>query len=130
MINLIKAADKDGSGFLNVAELKELLLKMSPEDKVDVDKNVDMFIRMASTDDGDKKIKIEEAIKLFTSKEEEDPKEMMKTTFRMYDCDGDGFISKIELANFWNSDDDDDAETNQMIQMMMELADEDEDGKL
>ena len=54
---------------------------------------------------------------------------MMKTMFRMYDCDGDGFISKKELANFWNSDDDD-AETNQMIQMMMELADEDEDGKL
>ena len=73
MINMIKTADKDGSGFLNVAELKELLLKMCPEDKVDVDKNVDMFIRMASTDDGDKKIKIEEAIKLFTSKEEEDP---------------------------------------------------------
>ena len=55
---------------------------MDPEDKADVDKNVEMFIKMASTD-GDKKLKIEEAIKLFSAEEEEDPKEKMRTMFRM-----------------------------------------------
>ena len=112
-----------------------MILKRHPEDAADIDNNVDMFIKMASSD-GDKKLKIEEAVRLYNSDSVEDPKEKMKTMFRMCDSDGDGFISKKELAKFMNmfADDDDDddspAEMKMMINMMMQMADEDGDGKL
>merc|ERR1711892_747887 len=134
VINMIKAADTDGNGYLTASELKELLLTMNPADKADIDKNIDMFMRMASTD-GEKRIKIEEAIKLLTEEEDDDPQAKMKTMFRMCDGDGDGSISKKELAKFMNmcaDDDDDDSpgDIKQMINMMMVMADEDGDGKV
>ena len=133
MIKMIKDADKDGDGFLTATELKDFFLKWDPEDVADIDKNVDMFIKMASID-GDKKLKIEEAIKLLTSEADEYPQEKMKIMFRMCDCDGDGSISKKELAKFMKifSDDDDEspAEFKEMINTMMVIADEDGDGKL
>jgi len=132
-INMIKAADKDDNGYLTAGELKELLMKMDPEDEEDMDETVAMFIKMGSAN-GDKKLKVEEAIKLFTSVEEEDPKERFKTMFRMCDSDGNGVISKKELSTFMSSmggDDDDDKSTSRMIiGMMMSLHDEDEDGVL
>ena len=132
-INMIKAADKDGNGYLTAGELKELLMKMDPEDEEDMDETVAMFIKMGSAN-GDKKLKVEEAIKLFTSVEEEDPKERFKTMFRMCDSDGNGVISKKELSTFMSSmggDDDDDKSTSRMIiGMMMSMHDEDEDGVL
>ena len=132
-ISMIKAADKDGNGYLTAGELKELLMKMDPEDEEDMDETVAMFIKMGSAN-GDKKLKVEEAIKLFTSVEEEDPKERFKTMFRMCDCDGNGVVSKKELSTFMSSmggDDDDDKSTSRMIiGMMMSMHDEDEDGVL
>jgi len=132
-INMIKAADKDDNGYLTAGELKELLMKMDPEDEEDMDETVAMFIKMGSAN-GDKKLKVEEAIKLFTSAEEEDPKERFKTMFRMCDSDGNGVVSKKELSTFMSSmggDDDDDKSTSRMIiGMMMSLHDEDEDGVL
>ena len=132
-ISMIKAADKDDNGYLTAGELKELLMKMDPEDEEDMDETVAMFIKMGSAN-GDKKLKVEEAIKLFTSVEEEDPKERFKTMFRMCDSDGNGVISKKELSTFMSSmggDDDDDKSTSRMIiGMMMSLHDEDEDGVL
>merc|ERR1711892_491140 len=135
VISMIKAADTDGNGYLTASELKELLLTMNPADKADIDKNIDMFMRMASTD-GENRIKIEEAIKLLTEEEDDDPQAKMKTMFRMCDGDGDGSISKKELAKFMNmnmcaDDDDDDSpgDIKQMINMMMVMADEDGDGK-
>ena len=132
-INMIKAADKDYNGYLTAGELKELLMKMDPEDEEDMDETVAMFIKMGSAN-GDKKLKVEEAIKLFTSAEEEDPKERFKTMFRMCDSDGNGVVSKKELSTFMSSmggDDDDDKSTSRMIiGMMMSMHDEDEDGVL
>merc|ERR1719264_1219128 len=132
-INMIKAADKDDNGYLTAGELKELLMKMDPEDGEDMDDTVAMFIKMGSAN-GDKKLKVEEAIKLFTSVEEEDPKERFKTMFRMCDSDGNGVVSKKELSTFMSSmggDDDDDKSTSRMmIGMMMSMHDEDEDGVL
>ena len=132
-INMIKAADKDDNGYLTAGELKELLMKMDPEDDEDMDETVAMFIKMGSAN-GDKKLKVEEAIKLFTSAEEEDPKERFKTMFRMCDSDGNGVVSKKELSTFMSSmggDDDDDKSTSRMIiGMMMSMHDEDEDGVL
>eukprot|EP00092_Neocalanus_flemingeri_P005592 GFUD01006024.1.p1 GENE.GFUD01006024.1~~GFUD01006024.1.p1 ORF type:complete len:245 (-),score=92.61 GFUD01006024.1:222-956(-) len=134
MINMIKDADKDGNGFLTAVELNELLLKMNPDDTAKFGTNVGIFINMAATD-GEKKLKVQEAILLITAEEEEDPKEKMKTMFRMCDCDGDGSISKKELAKFMNMcDDDEDGDTpagiKMAINMMMLMADEDQDGKL
>ena len=132
-ISMIKAADKDDNGYLTAGELKELLMKMDPEDEEDMDETVAMFIKMGSAN-GDKKLKVEEAIKLFTSVEEEDPKERFKTMFRMCDSDGNGVVSKKELSTFMSSmggDDDDDKSTSRMIiGMMMSMHDEDEDGVL
>lgn len=132
-INMIKAADKDDNGYLTSGELKELLMKMDPEDDEDMDETVAMFIKMGSAN-GDKKLKVEEAIKLFTSVEEEDPKERFKTMFRMCDSDGNGVVSRKELSTFMSSmggDDDDDKSTSRMIiGMMMSMHDEDEDGVL
>merc|ERR1712071_597176 len=85
---MIRAADKDGNGFLSAAELKGFMLEMKMEDKddEDIDENVKMFFMIADTD-GDKKLKIEEVINFYTGAEkkfkEKDPKEAMKTMFRM-----------------------------------------------
>merc|ERR1712183_94870 len=134
LITMIKAADKDGNGFLSAAELKGFMLKFEKED-IDIDENVKMFFMMADAD-GDKKLKIEEVINFFTGeKKEEDPKEEMKTMFRMCDCDGDGFISKKEIVQFLKTmglvdENDTPADVKMIINMTMSMADEDKDGKL
>ena len=142
LTNMCKDLDREGNGFLTAAEVKELLLKMTPKYKADVEKNVDFFMRMASAD-GDKKLKIEEAVWLITAEDKSDYRGKMKTMFRMVDCDGDGYISKKELVNWMKFlkvfDDDDDEEEmddddkefeSMFIDMMINAADEDEDGKL
>lgn len=137
VINAIKAADKDGSGFLTASELKELLLKTDPttKDTDDMDSKVAMLIKMTSVG-GDNKLKIEEVIKMFTGdKETKKPKQTMGDMFRMYDVDGDGFISKKELAKFMKISEDYDDEnadfgTKLMVEMIMMMVDQDEDGKL
>lgn len=135
MIGMIKAADKNGDGFLTAGELKDVMSTVSPGDK-DVDKTVEMIIKMG-TNSKDKKIKIEEVIKLITAAEEDDPKEQMRAMFRMCDSDGSGSVSTKELAEFMksmagdDSDDSDDEDDNKMmIKMMMAMADKDGDGKL
>merc|ERR1712183_959836 len=91
--------------------------------------------------DGDRKLKIEEVIsflkldKTEAEKMEKDPKEKMKTMFRMCDCDEDGFISKKEIVQFLKTmgfvdEDDTPAEVKMVINMIMSMADQDEDGKL
>ena len=89
LTNMCKDLDGEGNGFLTAAEVKELLLKMTPKHKADVEKNVDFFMRMASAD-GDKKLKIEEAVWLITAEDKSDYRGKMKTMFRMVDCDGEG----------------------------------------
>jgi len=131
LINLIKAADKDGNGFISAAEMKEAIKSMSPgDDDQDLDKNVEMFMKMADTD-GDKKLKIEEIIN-FLSPEEEGPEQRMKTMYRMYDTDGNGTVSTKEFAAFMKTrmaDDSDDEDFNDMIaNSMAKKADLDGDG--
>merc|ERR1712088_567955 len=122
-ISMIRAADKDDNGYLTAGELKELLMKMDPEDDEDMDETVEMLIKMGSAN-GDKKLKVEEVIKLFTSAEEEDPKERFKTMFRLCDSDGNGVVSKKELSTFMRSmggDDDDKSTSRMIIGMMMSM---------
>jgi len=138
---LIVAADKDKTGYLTASQLKEVLVKMKPKDNSKVGKTVDMFMKMGDTD-GDKKLKWEEALKLLTGKEEkEDAKEKMKTLFRMCDTNDDGYISKMERAQFikmvntydYEEDELTEAEKEQQTEfktMYCFMSDMDGDGKL
>ena len=118
---------------LTAEELKEMLLSIDPEEGWSPNEEcIELLMKMCSSDGG-KKLKVEEAINTFTAIEKGDDKEMMKTTFRMCDCDEDGFISKKELARFakmLSPSEMEDSEMNQMINMIVEMKDEDEDGKL
>ena len=112
-----------------------LMIKIDPSCKKskDIDEKIDIVIKMTAIG-GDNKVKIEEVIKLFTGKKE-DPRQMMGAMFRMYDVDGNGYISKKELARFMQiSDDYDDDKadfgTKMMVEMIMMMVDQDEDGKL
>ena len=96
LVGIMKAAN---GGLITAAELKELLLKMKPEDEDDA-KTIEMMIEIDSID-GDKKLKVMEAASLLLGEEEKkDPREMMKTMFRMCDSNEDGFVSKKELSKF------------------------------
>merc|ERR1719430_459375 len=105
---MIKAADKDGSGFLTAAELKDFVLKM----------------------------KFEEDVSFFTDgPKKEDPKEEMRRMFRMFDTNKDGFISKKEIVGFLKfmgfvEEDETPAEVKMIVNIMMAEADKDGDGKL
>ena len=133
VIDAIKAADKDENGYLTAAELKELFLKVDPDKKEDVDQYVDVFIKLAS-EDGDKKLKVEEVIRILGSEDEKDPKAKSKILFRMVDKDGDGFISTKELSKvvkfFADVEEDDDFGMMIIVNMLMIMVDKDEDGKL
>jgi len=141
VIILIRAADKDKTGYLTASQLKEVLVKMKPKDKSEVGKTVDLFMKMADAS-GDKKLKVEEALKLLTGKEElKDPKEKMKTVFRMCDTNEDGYISKKEIAEFYKMmhsfdheiRDVTEADTEQNAEIMTTyffMSDLDGDGKL
>ena len=133
VINAIRNADTDGSGYLTHSELKELMLKVDPKCKEakDIDEKIDLIIKMTAVD-GEKKVKVEDAINLWTK---EDPKQMMGAMFRIYDEDGDGFISKKELAKFMiqlgdYADEKADFGNMMMVEMIMMMVDEDKDGKL
>merc|ERR1711892_96614 len=148
LTSVFKSADIDGKGFLIASEVKEVLLRVKPHLKADIEKNVDIFMRMDPSD-GEKKFNIEEAACLFTSRKV-DVRGKMKSLFRMCDCDGDGFISRKELVNWMKfmlifseddfdsyGDDDDDYGPeeqkmfmNFMADMSIDVADKDGDGKL
>jgi len=132
VIDAIKKADKDGSGYLTNAELRELLQKIDPKCKEskDINDKIDMIIKMTRIGD-EKKAKVDEVIKLLTTKKD-DPKQMIGAMFRVYDEDGDGFISKKELAKFMQIDDYENADfpTVMMVEMIMMMVDQDKDGKL
>merc|ERR1719500_938098 len=86
VINAIRNADTDGSGYLTHSELKELMLKDDPKCKEakDTDEKIDLIIKMTAVG-GEKKVKVEDAINLWTK---EDPKHMMRLLFLFFDEDG------------------------------------------
>jgi len=141
---LIKDADKDNTGYLTASQLKDVLVKMKPKDKSSVGKTVEMFMNMADSA-GDKKLKVEEALKLLTTGKEElkDPKARMRTLFRMCDTNDDGYISNKEMTEFikmintYKEEDEDEDMTEeekeealQIMTMYTFMSDLDGDGKL
>merc|ERR1711915_118887 len=121
------AADRDNNGWLTAAELKEMLLKMAPEDEKDsVDELVKMLMMMISTDD-DTKVSIDAVVDFFVKGPEDDPNAAYKMMFRMMDLNKDGTISKKELAKYFNMDG---GLEEFVLKEMMKEADKDKDGKL
>eukprot|EP00092_Neocalanus_flemingeri_P012780 GFUD01013771.1.p1 GENE.GFUD01013771.1~~GFUD01013771.1.p1 ORF type:complete len:258 (-),score=83.21 GFUD01013771.1:151-867(-) len=134
---MIKGADKDGNGFLSAAEFKPILeAMMDGEDSDDEDgPPIEFFMNMADSN-GDQKLSVQELLNLFTGEaEEKDPKEEMKSMFRLYDTDADGMISKKEILGFMKmmgmvDEDDTRADMRMIVNMFMAGSDEDGDGKL
>ena len=103
MTAMIYAADKDENGWITAAELKEMIVKISPPEKSeDVDQMVQMLMMMMSSDD-DTKVAIDAVVDFFVKGpvEEEDPKEKHRIMFRMVDINKDGSITTKELAKFF-----------------------------
>eukprot|EP00092_Neocalanus_flemingeri_P026651 GFUD01028892.1.p1 GENE.GFUD01028892.1~~GFUD01028892.1.p1 ORF type:complete len:235 (+),score=96.67 GFUD01028892.1:131-835(+) len=136
MINMIKGADKDGNGFINAAELKAIMEAMKDEDDDDDEIPVEFIMNLADAD-GDKKLSIQELVNAFTGKVDvkKDPKEKMKSMFRMCDTDDDGMITKKDIVKFLKmmgmvDEDDTPADVKMIVNLFMASADEDGDGKL
>merc|ERR1712054_188291 len=127
MTAMIYAADKDNNGWINAAELKEMLLKLAPEDEKDsVDEMVKMLMMMISTDD-ETKVSIDAVVKFFVDGPDDDPKAAYKMMFRMIDLNKDGTISKKELAKYFKMEG---GFEEFVLKEMMTEADKDKDGKL
>jgi len=129
---MLKTADKNCDGFLSAAELKKLFLTTCPEDsKGDIDDMVESFICMGNTMAA-KKVKVEEVMHfLISGGEKADPKDQMKTMFRICDYNGDGFVDIEELIEFFQlfgtvggSDE------KILADMIMKKGDKNKDGKL
>merc|ERR1712198_47050 len=115
------------TAMIYAAELKEMLLKLAPEDEKDsVDEMVKMLMMMISTDD-DTKVSIDAVVKFFVDGPDDDPKAAYKRMFRMIDLNKDGTISKKELAKYFKMEGEFD---EFVLKEMMNEADKDKDGKL
>jgi len=137
MAKLIKLCDVDKDGFLTAKELKLAIMKVMVARKergvinnveVKAEKKAEIFIKMGS-DHADKKLKVEEAVKLIFGKAlYDDPKEFARTMFRMIDTNQDRFVTKRELADYisvfdWGP-------LARIVDATVAEADKDEDGKM
>jgi len=130
---MVKNADKNETDTVSATELKEVLLKIDPEDKNNIDDKVAVF-KMAA-EDGEQQVKMEDALQLLNPAEKKAPQEKMRTIFRIVDGDEDGYITKDELTEFvamvrYPENQDEDA---QMLNFIVEVAfwvDQDGDEKL
>jgi len=141
MEKMIRNADKDSNGYLTAKELRDLITVIAPiigdsdtEEDGKEEEMEEMFkfmMAMGEGPKGDKKLNIEEMLKMFGMGSEpkpEDPKEGAKMIFRMCDTSGDGFVNTSELAEWMKMDDDPFMKV--MMGALMAEADKDGDGKL
>jgi len=86
--------DRDGDGSVNVAEIKTLISSLGGDLS---DKEVTAMVKMADTDkSGD--INIKEFRRLWSAMQVTEDEEDIKEEFSRMDPNGDGFITKEELA--------------------------------
>ena len=133
MTAIIHAADADKNGWITATELMDILLALSPTGEKDkVDEMVPMLMAMMASDDATK-CKVEEVVGFLVrgSERKSEPKDKYKMMFRMVDTNSDGMLSKKEFKKFMNMDSlDEDPITKGLVNLMLDEADKDGDGKL
>ena len=121
--------DVDGSGRLSFKDMKKVIEALSSEEEKsspEFDQMATMICNMADVN-GDKMIDFGEILMMFFG-DSMDPKNTMKTMFRAYDTNGDGYIDKKEIKEFMKASGQE--ADPAMARVMMAMADEDDDGKL
>merc|ERR1711890_17787 len=118
-----KIADKDGNGKLSAKEVKGLMEALG-EDVNDENTSeiVKVFMSMADTD-GDKMINYDEIIRIMCK--EPSKKDMARAMFNAYDLDGNGKLTKKELAEFGKA-----VMGGRGSDILLVMADQDGDGTL
>jgi len=115
--------DKDGNGFVDVAELTEYIAKESNIPKDEAERRASQYISSLDQD-GDGFISREEFTDGRLSKKIQEEKEIMKH-FKEIDKDKDGYITQDELATLFNN-----TLSRSLIKAMIEEIDSDNDGKI
>ena len=129
MTAMIYASDKDNNGWISAAELKEMLLKIAPENEKDsVDELVRMLMMMISADD-ETKVSLDAVVGYFVDDiSKNDPKAANRTIFKMADINKDGTLSKTELGKYFKMEGS--GIDTAILEEMMKEADKDKDGRL
>merc|ERR1712142_1323858 len=104
---MVKNADKNQTDTVSATELKEVLLKIDPEDKNNIDDKVAVF-KMAA-EDGEQQVKMEDALQLLNPAEKKAPQEKMRTIFRIVDDEDEDaqMLNFIVEVAFWVDQDGD-----------------------
>lgn len=117
--------DKDGNGYVDVAELTEYIAKRSTIQipRAEAERRASEYIKSLDQD-GDGQISKEEFTDGRLSKKIQEENEIQKH-FSEIDKDGDGFITQGELATLFNN-----TLSKHLIEAMIEEIDTDNDGKI
>ena len=117
--------DKDNDGFISVEELEDVMKSLGQSPTKDELKDM---VNDVDTD-GDGRIDFPEFLTMMSRKVHElDLNKEMEEAFKVFDKDGDGFITPAELKSVLHSLGD--KLTNNEITMMMKEADLNGDGKI
>jgi len=122
---VFKEFDKDNDGFINKKELKQLLAKWNVN--VTNEELDDMMNDIDTNKDG--KIDLNE-FQEFMDKGGLDSAATLKQTFKLFDADGDGYITEAELTQTLNSVASGSNLSKEQIKKIFSDADTDKDGKI
>ncbi|KAL0483167.1 calmodulin [Acrasis kona] len=117
--DVFKYFDNDGNGSIEAVELEQVLRKL----KVDVSKQE--LTQMLDSVDADKSgtIEFEEFLNMLVTGEEViiDPEQEIRDTFRVFDKNGDGFISADELKKVFTQLGEDHITDGDMDRLMQQI---------
>merc|ERR1711862_141261 len=133
IMEMVKAHDKDGNGFICAAELIEILKTLGHGDSnVELQNMKNMFMRMGDFNE-DKKLSIKEVGAMFDAST---PIQKLQGMFRMVDSDGSGFVCLEELTDYLKlisiveGNEVDEKELKEKLGPVMTIYDANKDGKL
>jgi len=137
MRSMIRKADKDGDGFIDMEELQKFAMFLNRGNEKRANDFAKLIMKVCGAPKA-KKLEPNAVMEFFKVGEDKpkDPKEKAKAIFKMYDTNGDGYLDNKELLEYttrFMEDDDDlknDPMTAQVVKMMIAKHDEDEDGKM
>ena len=117
--------DKDTDGLINAGELNEIFKRLDQRyNQIEIEEMINEI-----DIDGNKAIDFKEFLSLMTKKiKDYDIEDELLETFKVFDKDGNGYITLDELKNIISKLDDNisDLEVNEMLKE----ADDDNDGKI